>query len=381
VAELDAAVHSADGGDVISRLQTQLATALDNADRPSRWPKLMGLGIATPDRSFSQAEIEREMSRLWNLSGANLARWHRIVAGTGIVERHGVMTPAEVVGLSTAQRMQAYEQFAAPLAAQAALQALHAAGVSEDQVTDLIVVSCTGLAAPGVDIALIEMLGLPPTVRRTMIGFMGCFGAISGLRTAVGACAADPHAVVLMVAVELCSLHMRGDASVENQVASALFADGAAAAVLSSREDLSDGELSPAIGRVTIGASLAIPEGKDWMSWRVTDAGFAMTLRRDVPNAIRDRLGEFVESAYDTWPRTFVIHPGGPGILDAAGEAIGADANRGIECSRDVLRRFGNMSSATILFVLAEAMKRACELPAMLLAFGPGLTIESVLVV
>ena len=106
MAELDAAVHSADGGDVISRLQTQLATALDNADRPSRWPKLMGLGMATPDRSFSQAEIEREMSRLWNLSGANLARWHRIVAGTGIVERHGAMTPAEVVGLSTAQRMQ-----------------------------------------------------------------------------------------------------------------------------------------------------------------------------------------------------------------------------------------------------------------------------------
>ena len=365
------------------RLESSRQIETFEAKRERRLPRLIGLGCSTPERWFSQSEIQREMAGIWNLGEVERARWQRIVAGTGIEKRHGVLSPSEVVGLSTADRMTAYERFAAPLAAQAAANALRQCGVKACDVTHLIVVSCTGFAAPGVDVELIESLGLSPAVHRTMIGFMGCFGAITGLRTAVGACAAEPHAVVLMVAVELCSLHMRADASVQNQVASALFADGAAAAVLSSGDNAVEhiGEQAEAIGRVTTGASLVLPEGKEWMSWRVTDTGFAMTLTRDVPVALNKHLCEFVEQASQNRPRTFVVHPGGPGILDAAESAIGADSHRGIACSRAVLREFGNMSSATLLFVVAEALKRGCDLPAMLLAFGPGLTIESLQIV
>jgi predicted naringenin-chalcone synthase len=341
---------------------------------------MLGLGFATPALSLSQSTIEAKMADLWSLRGEDLARWRRIVAGSGIEKRHGVLPPGEVVHLSTAARMEMYERFAPALAHRAAQDAIERAGVSQSDITDLIVVSCTGFAAPGVDIELIERLGLPHNLRRTMIGFMGCFGAISGLRTAVGACAADQEAVALVVCVELCSLHMRADASLQNQVASALFADGAAAAVIAASDRVVAGNDASAseIGRVTQGASLVVPEGKEWMSWRVTDLGFAMTLTRDVPVALSRRLGAFVDDVCALRPRTFIVHPGGPGILDAARAAIGSGADAGIESSRAVLRDYGNMSSATVLFALAEALNRGCQLPAMMLAFGPGLTIESI---
>lgn len=346
--------------------------------RAARLPLMLGLGLAVPALSRSQSQIEREMAELWSLHGGELARWRRIIAGSNIEKRHGVLAPAEVVHLTTAQRMAAYEQFAPALAEEAASKAMQDSGIKPAQVTDLIVVSCTGFSAPGVDVELIERLRLPRTVRRMMVGFMGCFGAISGLRTAVGTCAAGRDAIALVVCVELCSLHMRADSSAQNQVASALFADGAAAAVLSSsgHSHIGDDSCSE-VGRVTAGASLVIPEGKNWMTWRITDAGFAMTLSRHVPAALATHLSAFVESTSLLRPRNFVIHPGGPGILDAAASALGADAEPGIEASRAILRNFGNMSSATILFVLREMTKMSCTLPATLLAFGPGLTIES----
>lgn len=319
------------------------------------------------------------MAALWDLKGSALERWRRIIAGSGINQRHGVLPINEVIELSTAQRMAVYERFAPDLAAQAAAQALRASGVTAESITDLIVVSCTGFSAPGVDVALVETLGLPRTVRRTMIGFMGCFGAISGLRTAAGACAANRDCVALVVCVELCSLHMRADKDVQNQVASALFADGAAAAVVASshRDDQSSDDRCGAIGRLTTGASLLVAQGRDWMTWRITDAGFAMTLTRDVPAALRDCLSEFVAGACAKRPASFIIHPGGPGILDAADEALKLYGGLGLEASRAVLERFGNMSSATVLFVLQEALRLGHAPPALMLAFGPGLTIES----
>ena len=343
---------------------------------------LLGLGTAVPVHFESQEETQAKMAALWGLNASALERWRRIVAGSGITRRHGVLPVEQVIGLSTAQRMSVFERSAPELAAQAAIKALEASEMAAAAITDLIVVSCTGFSAPGVDVALVRMLGLPPTVRRTVVGFMGCFGAITGLRTAVGACAAHPSAVALVVCVELCSLHMRPDRDVQNQVASALFADGAAAAVVASAGW--DGEPtsvdgSPFIGRLTTGAGLLLEQGRDWMTWRITDAGFAMTLTRDVPAALHDCLAEFVDGAYGKRPASFIIHPGGPGILDAADEALQLAGGRGLDASRAVLARFGNMSSATVLFVLEEALRLGHPLPALLLAFGPGLTIESLL--
>jgi predicted naringenin-chalcone synthase len=186
---------------------------------------------------------------------------------------------------------------------------------------------------------------------------------------------------------------------VQNQVASALFADGAAAAVVAGcdakvslmarrdpgRREVRRDALLPdrhepsahlALARLGSGSSLLLPEGREWMTWRITDAGFAMTLTRDVPVALRNTIGQFVHDTGVASDATLIVHPGGPGVVDAVDDALALRGTAGIECSRDVLRRFGNMSSGTVLFVLEEALRRGCQPSMLMLAFGPGLTIE-----
>jgi predicted naringenin-chalcone synthase len=344
------------------------------------WPWLTGLATATPPLCLPQAETADRLGALWRLDGEDLDRWHRIVAGTAIETRYGVMPLEQVPALSTQARMEAYERNAPALAREAADGALRRAGIEPADVTDLIVVSCTGFSAPGLDVALVKDLGLRPTVRRVMVGFMGCFGAIIGLRTAAAMCCSDPDGVALVMCLELCSLHLRSDRSAQNQVASALFADGAAAAVVVA-PGMSGGQSSGrALGRVTLGRGRLLPEGRDWMTWRITDAGFAMTLSRDVPAALRRSIGSIVDEVCPCRPDCFVVHPGGAGILDAVDDGLGLGGGCGVEVSREVLRRYGNMSSATLLFVLQEALQQGYRPPALLLAFGPGLSVESLLV-
>jgi predicted naringenin-chalcone synthase len=335
---------------------------------------LAGLGSAAPDLVFDRPDYERHLAGLWGLRGEDLKRWQRIVAGSGIDTRFSVRPVEEVIGLSTSERMRVYEMESPPLAVSAATRALDAAGVTAAEVTDLVVVSCTGFSAPGLDVELVERLGLPTTVRRTVVGFMGCFGALVGLHTAVGSCrtrahAGDGDAVALVVCLELCSLHLRDDSSPQNLVASALFGDGAAAAVLT-------GATSSGSMRVLPGHSRLMPEGRDWMTWRITDTGFAMTLDRKVPAIMRRRLAEMVAEVALEEPAFVGIHPGGPAIIDAVDASLGLGGGRGVEVARDVLRRYGNMSSCTVLFVLDEALRRGYEPPALLLAFGPGLAVE-----
>lgn len=345
-------------------------------------PLLLGIGLAQPEICWEQSRCEDEMAAVWSLRGAARERWRRICRGSGVERRHGVMVVRDALKLSTQQRMEVYERFAPDLAAHAAREALASAAVDPADITDLIVVSCTGFAAPGVDAALVGALGLAPTVRRVVVGFMGCFGAISGLRAAVGACSAEPAGAALVVCVELCSLHMRDARDLHNQVASALFADGAAAAVVGGeafvRDRAAENAAAPLpLGRLTTGASLLMPEGADWMTWRITDAGFAMTLTREVPSAIRGRLAGFVRTLPGAPERSLIVHPGGAGILDAVEDAMDRRGGPDLDAARDVLRRCGNMSSGTVLHVLAEALRRGAEPPGLLLAFGPGLTIES----
>jgi predicted naringenin-chalcone synthase len=348
---------------------------------------LLGVGTAVPELRWNQDHIAELLAERWKLAGSSLDRWKRIIAGSGIGFRHGVVSPDEAMNLTTAQRMSLYEKHAGTLAEIAARQAMKSAGVEVEQITDLVVVSCTGFAAPGLDVELVVRLNLNRDVRRTMVGFMGCFGAISGLRTAVGACAADPGGCVLVVCAELCSLHMRAESDVQNQVASALFGDGAAAAVVQSRKssgDREDGTTPSAvgIGRLTQGAARLIESARESMTWRITDRGFGMTLAREVPVIVRQSLVTFVDDACGgSRPRTFVVHPGGPGILEAVDEALDLRGDSGLAAARTVLRRVGNVSSGTVLFVLEELLRTDCELPAMLLAFGPGLTVESMMLI
>jgi predicted naringenin-chalcone synthase len=365
----------------VSQAVTAPARRHGTGRRRSALPSLLGLGTAVPALRLGQLESVQAMAALWGLSGSDSERTLRIARASGIRFRHGVLRPEDVIGLGTARRMEAYERHAPPLAARAAAAALESASVDAQRVTDLIVVSCTGFSAPGLDAALVQRLALSRSVRRTIIGFMGCFGAIIGLRSAIALCASQPGAVALVVCVELCSLHLRPGGGAQNVVASSLFADGAAAAVIGG--PLAARQGAAPIGGLRPGRSLLLAEGRDWMSWRITDTGFAMTLSRALPGAMRSHLRDFAASCSGGrgGAATFIVHPGGPAILDAADEALETRGGRGLAAARAVLARHGNMSSATVLFVLDEARRAGLELPALLLAFGPGLTLEGMPVV
>lgn len=364
-------------------------------------PRLLGVGTALPSIEREQERVCPEIGAMLGLRGAEAARWERIWRGAGIERRHAVAPLEEAIGLSTAGRMRVYDRHATALAAHAARAALAEAGLRAEHVTDLVVVTCTGFSAPGVPRRLFDELGLSPRVRASQIGFMGCFGAITGLRAAAAHALADPTSVVLLVSVELCSLHLRAERDPQNLVASALFADGAAAAVVSAREALvtpgagravfahgaasrsceapkrgAPSVAAPVAMRVGPGRSRTVPGTTGAMSWTITDTGFAMTLTREVPEALACAVPEVVGDA-----REVILHPGGPAIIDAI-EAALAPAQRGaIDLSRAVLRECGNMSSATILFVLDRWRRRERGAPpdsAVMMAFGPGLTIDLV---
>lgn len=280
---------------------------------------------------------------------------------------------------STRIRNEKYREFAIPLAERVAAQALEDAGVKADEVTHVIAVSCTGFFAPGLDIELVKRLGLPRDARRTVVGFMGCYAAFNGLRAAHGFCMAHPGATVLLVSVELCTLHFQVDDTLESAVVNALFSDGAAAAVIQSTD-------SPQDGLVYVDGRAALHEDSmDAMTWEVGDTGFIMGLSSRVPEIIADELPSYMDALLTPHGLTvedvgfWAIHPGGKAIVQRAQDVLGlSDAE--VYDSLEVLRLHGNMSSPTILFVLKRVLDRhSTDDTGVALAFGPGLTIEGAL--
>ncbi len=287
-------------------------------------------------------------------------------------------TGPEDRGPTTATRLLKYAEEAPKLALAAARQALADAEIEGDQITHLITVSCTGFFSPGLDAGLIEALSLPRGVRRIQVGFMGCHAAFNALAAARDA-AAEPDARVLVCCVELCSLHLAYGIDPGKLVANALFADGAAAAVVGRDADAGDGAY-----RLDDFSSYLIPESADAMTWKIGDHGFEMTLSAGVPEIIRGHLRGWCESwlaRHDlklTDVAGWAIHPGGPKILTAVGEALELEA-RDLRFSRGVLSRHGNMSSATVLFILREMMGEI-EGPCVAIGLGPGLMAEGMLI-
>jgi predicted naringenin-chalcone synthase len=288
--------------------------------------------------------------------------------------------PAEVdgdQGPTTKQRMHYYAEHAPPLALRAARQALNCSGLAAHDLTHLITVSCTGFGAPGVDVALVKGLGLRPSVERTHLGFMGCHGALNGLRVAGAFTGADPDARVLTCAVELCSLHYHYGWDPQQMVANALFADGAAAVVGAAEGPAGAWQL------VATGSCL-LPDSADAMTWTVGDHGFAMTLSRRVPGLIAEHLRPWLEDWLGRHGLalaevvSWAVHPGGPRILAAVEEALGL-APPATAASRAVLAACGNMSSPTVLFILDRLRRQNSPRPCVALGFGPGLNAEAAL--
>lgn len=360
---------------------------------------ILGLGTAVPLHGTAQAdaarfaallsrfdeEQARHVSVLYRRSGV---RWRQFavldVDSVGGEHPHALQTlfhetssESDIHGPTTAERMACYAERAAPLAERAALAALADARLTAAAITHLVTVSCTGFAAPGVDVALIGRLGLPMGVERTHIGFMGCQGALNALRVAAALARSSPDARVLLCAVELCGLHLQYSGEPDAVVANSLFADGAAAAVLGTGDDRSRWSVS---GH---GSGL-IPDSLDAMTWTIGNHGFTMTLSPRVPGYIEEHLPSWVDAwlhRYQLAPGdvgSWAIHPGGTRIVSAVERALRLEASAG-RTARSVLAEHGNMSSPTVLFVLKRLMDEGAPRPCVAIAFGPGLSVEATL--
>ncbi|MFO7692312.1 MAG: type III polyketide synthase [Vicinamibacterales bacterium] len=358
---------------------------------------IQGIGTAVPPNAISQDEAaataaqygcvspeqQRQLKALYRLS--RVKRRYSVVlesdsrSGAARQTFFPPMRGSDDRGPSTAARMAKYEREAPALGARAATIALRNAGREAGDVTHLVTVSCTGFSAPNFDLGLLRELGLPRTVARTHVGFMGCHGALNGLRVAGGYADNDPDACVLVCAVELCSLHYQYGWNSDSVVSNGIFADGAAAVVGAAAPGSSGDDWVLARS----GASL-LEDSSELMAWRIGDHGFEITLSARVPGVIEHELRPWLDGwlAAQQLTRdqiaTWAVHPGGPRILESVAAATGI-GREDYAISQEVLSEFGNMSSPTILFILDRLRQRGAPRPCLALGFGPGLAVEAAL--
>ncbi|MGH3704519.1 MAG: type III polyketide synthase [Agromyces sp.] len=371
---------------------------------------LRGLSTAVPATVLVQDEVRDVFAAQPGLGRLG----QRIVATSfnvsGIERRHSVLDElrwdarpedpvffdiesGELLLPGTKVRNELYAEHATRLYVEAGRAAIEATpGIEASDVTHVITVSCTGFYAPGPDFMIARELGLNPGVERYHLGFMGCYASIPALRMASQLATADASAVVLVVSVELCTLHLRSSNDPDTIVASSLFADGAGSGIVTARP-LEPGEKAFDLDRF---ATRITPVGEGDMAWKIGDHGFEMVLSNAIPAIIDDHITGALEplfahddalaaalandgssEAIEHW----AIHPGGRSILDKVESRLVLTEAQLVP-ARETLRDYGNMSSATVLFVLrnillSDAAADGDRVAAM--AFGPGLTVESAL--
>ena len=345
------------------------------------------IGTAVPDHDVHATFVAFADGLLPDEKSKRLFR--RMAQRADIEHRYSYLAPGETLDIAadrdgfygrgvfpgTAARMARYGAHAIDLAE----RAVAALGISDEReaITHLIVASCTGFTAPGLDQQLVERLGLHPGVERTLVGFMGCSAAVNALKVAHHIVRSEPQAKVLVLNLELCTLHLQETAELDVILGALLFGDGCAASLVSAE---------PRGIALQDFRATTLPDSGSLITWDIGDHGFEMGLSGKVPGriaeALRDesrrnddcgllrghRVGEF-----DLW----AVHAGGRTILDAVEDGLGLDAGA-LRWSREILRQYGNMSSATLMFVL-ERMMRSAEAPSngFGMAFGPGLAAET----
>ncbi|MFD1949368.1 type III polyketide synthase [Sphingomonas arantia] len=356
---------------------------------PPSTAHIHAIGTAVPSHDIHRAFVDWAAARLEAPGGIGAgdrraaALFRRMDQRAGIAARWSVLPPTPTGGSPvadggfyavdplppTSARMAIYADAAPPLAL-AAIAAL-AGQTPLGTITHLVVASCTGFMAPGLDQILADRLGLDPAVERTLVGFMGCYAAIVALRTAHHIVRSEPAARVLVVTVELSTLHLQPAGELEPLLAMLQFGDGAAAALVTAK---------PGGFAIERPFAATLPDTAHLIRWAIGDTGFAMHLSGEVPGhigraltdpAFRDRLFPDGVAAIDAW----AVHAGGRSILDAVEGALGLDPNA-LDASRSVLKRYGNMSSATLMFVLADLLDRPDARNGLAVAFGPGLAAD-----
>lgn len=357
---------------------------------------LTAIGTANPIYSRPQLETAELISGGLHLSPAQNRLLKTIYKATGIEKRHSVLkdyckkvgefeffpnTPG-VAFPSTAKRMQVYKDHALTLALSAIQECFSFfKNFNLNEITHLITISCTGMYAPGLDIELVQALHLNSTTQRTAINFMGCYGVFNGMKVAHAICKSNPNAKVLLVSVELCTLHFQNATEHSHMISNAIFADGAAAALI---------ETNPSRSRYLSLESFycdLLPQTQQEMAWHIADSGFDIVLSSYVPQMIESGIADFFQKLLNHAKFTqaidhYAIHPGGIKILEACEKALNIPKSAN-QYAYEVLNQYGNMSSATILFVLKKFLQNLNEThdnqSIFSCAFGPGLTLESML--
>jgi predicted naringenin-chalcone synthase len=347
-----------------------------------------------PERCYSQTEVGKHMLE-WTLAERDKRLVRILYRNSGIETRHSVIPdwgegffiPTEAGSTrqpSTAERNEIYTREGKKLAVDLGHKLLAtAAGFSPTDITHVVTASCTGFFNPGIDYFLCQELGLPNSTQRYHLGFMGCYAAFPALRMATQFCQANPESVVLVMCLELCSLHLQINGSEDTILANSLFADGAGAVLISARPPQPGSDTY----RIDDFDSALIPSGKEAMAWSIGDLGFDISLSSYVPKIIGAGIGEILQPLLtrnelttqdiDRW----AVHPGGKSIVDKVAKSLELSPAH-VQPSRTVLQKFGNMSSTTILFVLKETLAQpavADHEKVCAMAFGPGLTVETAL--
>ena len=331
-------------------------------------PRLRALATAVPEHVLDQQAVARQAARLFSARTPAFQRLAQIYAHAGIAQRHSCV-PIEwyLEPHGWAERSRLYVEAALPLAERVIRACLAESGLGLDDIDGLVAVSTTGIATPSLDALLQERLGLRRDLERLPVFGLGCAGGVLGLARAAALATARPGSRILCLVVELCGLTFRpADASPANIVATALFGDGAAAALISTEGD------GPALGPW---GEHSFPDSLDVMGWDIGDDGFCVRFSRDIPALIRRDMAPALDAflarnglalpAFDA----VACHPGGAKVLDALEEVFG----RRLPEARDVLRDFGNMSAPTVLFVL-DRLRRAWNGRILMTALGPGFT-------
>lgn len=353
--------------------------------------KILSIGTAVPKYCHQQMEILNFMQKVYAANEVDKRKMRFLYQHGGIKQRYSVISdysqPIENWTFyphgealepfpTLEQRMAVYTRDAPGLSVNAIKQCINNISTT-DEITHLITVSCTGMSAPGLDLQVMELLGLRKDIFRTSVNFMGCYAAIHALKIADAICLSDKKARVIVVCTELCTLHFQRENTLDNIASSLLFGDGSAAALITSSEnDLPGLFLDNFYSEV-------VPKGKQDMAWELSSTGFLMTLSGYVPDLIEEDFVHVVDRALSKENISlndvshWCIHPGGKRILEAISKSLSLKSDE-LNCAYDTLSKYGNMSSATILFVLKEMMDSEKDIKKLVgAAFGPGLTVET----
>jgi predicted naringenin-chalcone synthase len=357
---------------------------------------ITSIGTANPEFAYSQSDILSFMLRALSPNGEEERKLRALYRASGIQRRYSVLPdyqpntlnyllyphhPQLLPSPTVGERMKIYQKEALPLAVKAIENCLtKATHLKKNEITHLIVVSCTGMYAPGLDIELMEKLEFNSHIQRVAIQFMGCYGAFNGLKVANALCKTSPTSKVLLVCTELCSLHFQHSKSDDQLLAAALFADGAAAVLI---ENQPTSEINFSMQHFWCDV---FSEGKRDMAWHIADFGFEMVLSSYVPDllgkGIKTLMERLMSNANMNWSdiELFAIHPGGKRIVEEIEKALNIEKKQN-HFSYEILKNYGNMSSVTVLFVLERLLNSLANhdigKKVLSMAFGPGLTVES----